>query len=127
MTRLLGLAILAGSMLPAQHVLYNDARDKTAQDAVAAAKAITSTSVTATQMKNLQQMETDLIQNEVAWTETSLKRSINGFRTWSGVQIIVDTVGGLMVLYSTANGLQDLTDRLKAIDGEVQKLRGQAA
>jgi len=127
MRRLLVLLAAASSIVSAQHILYNEARDKTAQEAVAAAKQITSTSIAATQMKNLEQMEKDLIQNEVAWTETSLKRSLNGFRTWNGVKIIVDTVADLMVLDSTADNLADLNKRQTNIEEEVKKLRGQAA
>ena len=127
MRRLLGLLAAAHSIVSAQHILYNEARDKTAQDAVAAAKQITGASVAATQMKNLEQMEKDLIQNEVAWTETSLKRSLNSFRTWNGVQIIVDTVQCLMVLDSTADSLVALRARQTEIEDGVKKLRAQAA
>ena len=127
MIRILGLLALGVSIASAQNILYNADRDKTAQDAVAAAKAITSTSVAATQMKNLEQMERDLIQNEVAWTETSLKANLNGFRTWEGVEIIVGTVEFLTTLDSTADSLDVLRAREAEIKAEVQKLRAQAA
>lgn len=127
MIRILGLLALGVSIASGQNILYNADRDKTAQDAVAAAKAITSTSVAATQMKNLEQMERDLIQNEVAWTETSLKANLNGFRTWQGVEIIVGTVEFLTTLDSTADSLDALQAREAEIKAEVQKLRAQAA
>ena len=127
MRRFLGLLAATTAIASAQHILYNEARDKTAQDAVAAAKQITSTTIASTQMKNLAEMETDLIQNEVAWTETSLKRSLNGFRTWNGVNTIVDTVEFLMVLDSTADSVDALKARQTEIEQEVKTLRAQAA
>ncbi len=127
MIRLLGLLALGVCVASAQNILYNADRDKTAQDAVAAAKTITSMPVATTQMKNLEQMEKDLIQNEVAWTETSLKASLNGFRTWQGVEIIVDTVDFLVKLNSTADNMTALRAREQEIKDEVQKLRAQAA
>ena len=83
--------LFCAELLPAQRILYNQARDKSAQNTLDAARQITSASVVTTQLKNLEQIEKDLIENEVAWTETSLKRNLNAFRTWASAQMVVNT------------------------------------
>ncbi|MFN7920347.1 MAG: hypothetical protein U0Q16_09635 [Bryobacteraceae bacterium] len=123
MSRLLFLLTCSSALLPGQRFLYDAARDKAAQDTLDAAKRLTSTTVATTQMRNLAQIEKDLLQNEVAWTETSLKRNLNAFRTWASAQIVVNTVKCLVQLDSTADSRAELIRRQGEIAGEIQRLR----
>lgn len=116
--------------LPAQHILYNESKDKTAKDAMEAARKITSSPLIGTQLANLDRIEKDLLASEVAWTEASMRSNLQGFRVWRGINRIVDRVEKLLALDTTVEEDKRenvLLNQSKEIRAAIQELKSQAA
>lgn len=124
------LLVIACTPLFSQHILYNESRDKTAKDALDAVKKITASGLTNSQLTNLEKIERDLLASEVAWTEASMRASLQGFRNWEGVETIVDTVSFLIELDESTVTKEEAEKRLKAqreeVDNALKRLRAEA-
>jgi hypothetical protein len=83
--RLLGVFLCFGSLLCGQRVLYNQDLDKKGQDAAAAAKLISSESVTATEIANLAVIEKQQIDTALAASLNTMRLQIQSFDRWSSV------------------------------------------
>jgi hypothetical protein len=114
----------------AQHILYNEARDKTAKDAMEAVKRITSSPLASSQLANLDKIEKDLLSSETAWTEASMRANLQGLRVWRGIHRIVNRVEQLLALDTTVEEDQRarvLETKREEIQAAIQDLKKQAA
>jgi hypothetical protein len=105
------LMVLA-STLQAQHVLYNQKQDQTAQDAVNAAKQIASGSLFDTMVRNLDlqsRQETDTV---LAYTREIMRAQLVAFTVW-GPKAKVGSEAGVAICKSLSCELTELEEDLK--------------
>ncbi len=89
--RVLGLLLL-GPLLQAQHVLYNEKQDKTAQEAVARAKDITNDALFDKMLANLDVQSKQEVSTTLAYTREQMRSKLASFSTWNSRKDTRDTV-----------------------------------
>src|SRR5882762_643664 len=108
------LSLLSLTPLSAQ-ILYNEAKDKKAQEAQATAKDIASGSLFQKELKNLDALSRVQIDGQIAWAQTEYLTALDGFTTWQNVrEKLTEIERGLKVSVVEIKPA-DLIDRLKKI------------
>jgi len=89
--RIVLLLFIAGALF-GQNILYNQERDKTAQDTVEAAKQVKSSALAATEMRNLGVIEQNQVKSAIEWYRITMRTNIQAFRQWRDVKEAIDAV-----------------------------------
>ena len=77
------LLLMCAVELRAQRVIYDQSKDKTAQDTVAAAKEITSGSLFEKMLRNVDLQGKQEADTQMAWVEQQMRAKLENFRFWS--------------------------------------------
>ncbi|MGC4049134.1 MAG: hypothetical protein QM757_06415 [Paludibaculum sp.] len=92
MNRRFSLLLLFGPTLFGQHILYNEARDKTARDTLEAAKQIASKPLSEAELRNLGVIEQNQLKSAIEWYRVTMRSNIQAFRKWSDVREAIDAI-----------------------------------
>src|ERR1017187_2134373 len=123
--RLIWVFLYFASLLCGQRVLYNGDLDKKGQDAAAAAKLISSDSVTAQEIANLAVIERQQLDTALGASLNTMRLQILSFDRWSNVYLALEDVS---LAIQTLKAVTPLTvelahrqDEIKASAGELKK------
>jgi len=116
--RLLWVFPYFGSILYGQRVLYNGDLDKRGQDAAAAAKLISSDSVTAREIANLAVMERQQLDTALDASLNTMRLQIQSFDTWLNVY---DALGDVSTNIETLQAVTPLTAELTGRQNEINE------
>src|SRR6266849_2178567 len=107
--RFIWVFLYFGSLLCGQRVLYNQGLDKKGQDTAAAAKLISSDSVTANEIANLTVIERQQLDTALAASLNTMRLQIQSFDRWSNVYF---ALGDVSVAIKTLEAVTPLTAEL---------------
>ena len=106
--------LLFASTLQAQHILYNQKQDQTAQDAVNAAKQITSGALFNTMARNLDQQARQETNTVLAYTREVLRAALVSAKVWSPSDTTPDqNIAGVIICSSLRCKLDTLEAAIK--------------
>jgi len=122
--RLLWVFLYFGSLLCGQRVLYNPDLDKQGQDVAAAAKLISSDSVTAKEIANLAIIEKQQIDTALSASFNTMRLQIQSFDKWSSVYLALgDVTAAIATLKAVIPLTADLRRRQTEINTSAAELK----
>jgi hypothetical protein len=122
--RFLSVFLYFGSLLCGQKVLYNQDLDKKSQDAEAAAKMISSDSVTTTEIANLAIIETQQLNTALDASLNTMRLQIQSFDRWSSVYLAMGDVStAIQTLKAVTPLTAELSQRQTAIHISAAELK----
>jgi hypothetical protein len=123
--RLIALFLCLTSLLCGQRVIYNQDLDKKGQDAAAAAKLISSNSVTAQEIANLAVIERQQLDTALDASLNTMRLQIQSFDTWSHVYLalgdVSDAIQKLKDVQPLTAELTHRQDEIKTSAAELKK------
>ncbi len=122
--RLTWVFLYFGSLLCGQRVLYNQDLDKKGQDAAAAAKLISSDSVTAKEIANLAVIERQQLDTALDASLNTMRLQIQSFDRWSNVYLALGDVSvAIQTLKAVTPVTAELTHRQDEIKASAEELK----